>query len=428
MCKYLIFLFLLVSFKAQAQYIISGKVVDDKTKKNIPAVSIYINNTTVGTLTDENGSFKIYTPSAGKIELVFSHVSYKKKIVVKEVENNVDIKVELLVANNILNEVVIRGNKDSKAVRKKWIDIFTRNLIGNYPIVSLRCKIKNPEVLYFNYERNEGRLEVFATKPILIENTALGYLVKLDLDEFVYTFKTNDIVFKYSVFFEKIELSKSKEELAERNRSKLYFGSNMHFMRSLYQESLEQNGFSILKFNSISNLEKIRVLKNVQHKIEDSYANKTYPSFNISELISNSDTLEYYKEILNQKNYLSFDTVRLIPSDLTKKLSYPKFINFYSPDTLMIVYQALDPKKNNKLVEVKKYERNGNGGLDLKIYEELTVNYLYWNSYIIFFDEGGINIQENGFYPDMGIYTYGDMNERRLAGMLPFDYYPETDL
>ncbi|RZJ79967.1 MAG: RagB/SusD family nutrient uptake outer membrane protein, partial [Flavobacterium sp.] len=179
MYKYLILFFLLVSFQSQAQYIISGKVVDDKTKKNISGVSIYINNTTVGTLTDENGSFKIYTPSAGKIELVFSHVSYKKKIVVKEVDNNVDIKVELLVANNILSEVVIRGNKDSKAVRKKWIDVFTRNLIGNYPIVSLRCKIKNPEVLYFNYERKDGKLEVFATKPILIENTALGYVNQL---------------------------------------------------------------------------------------------------------------------------------------------------------------------------------------------------------------------------------------------------------
>jgi CarboxypepD_reg-like domain len=419
----LVILILLVS-KVSAQIVISGNVSDSKTKKNIADVSVYVNNTTIATLTDKNGFYKVYIPTGDKLELVFSHINYQKKSINIDAGASTDINVQLNVKNNTLNEVVIKAKKNSKASVRNWLDLFTKNLIGNYPNVSLRCKIINPEDLYFDYDRSNGQLQVFAKRQIIVENVSLGYIIKVDLDQFSYNFRTNEIIFKYSVFFNEQVQANQKIALIQKNRLGLYLGSNMHFMRSLYQDSLQKNGFSVYKFSSISNLERNRVVKAIQEKIESAYANQLNPSTDLSRLFTSADTVFYYKNILAQQPYISFDTIRLNRTNYSKANYNYKVVNFFSKDTLMIVYNGPNPKRLNESEFFTRFDPRGSV---YRKYEKQTKQYLSWNSYAVFFNKG-VNIKPNGYYPDMGIYIYGDIGERRLAGMLPFDYYPSKVL
>lgn len=70
MKKYLLFLFLLCVFAVQAQVVIKGQVFDEKTKESIPEVSFYVNNTTIGTVADNDGKFAIDSPLKGAIALL----------------------------------------------------------------------------------------------------------------------------------------------------------------------------------------------------------------------------------------------------------------------------------------------------------------------------------------------------------------------
>ncbi|TKC02857.1 carboxypeptidase-like regulatory domain-containing protein [Pedobacter frigoris] len=44
---------------SNAQQIISGKITDSETGKAVVAANIYINNTTIRTISDSNGLFKL---------------------------------------------------------------------------------------------------------------------------------------------------------------------------------------------------------------------------------------------------------------------------------------------------------------------------------------------------------------------------------
>ena len=45
-------------------------------------------------------------------------------------------------------------------------------------------------------------------------------------------------------------------------------------------------------------------------------------------------------------------------------------------------------------------------------------------TYLYFFEAGGVNIENTGYYPDFRLFMYGDMAERRIANALPYDFQP----
>ena len=56
---------------------ISGILFDKKTKEPIPNVNIYISNTTWGTTSNSDGTFKISSIFPGSHEIVFSMIGYE---------------------------------------------------------------------------------------------------------------------------------------------------------------------------------------------------------------------------------------------------------------------------------------------------------------------------------------------------------------
>ncbi|WP_044201436.1 TonB-dependent receptor [Flammeovirga sp. OC4] len=106
--KLLILFFLLFSFlQAIAQEkIISGSIVDKNTKEKLPGVNVSIKGTTLGTMTDFDGQFKLTIPSQSTT-LVISFIGYNTTNL--EIGTQTYFNIELEEDIEQLDEVVVVG-------------------------------------------------------------------------------------------------------------------------------------------------------------------------------------------------------------------------------------------------------------------------------------------------------------------------------
>ena len=79
-----IFIFIVITSLLSAQTnntnSLTGKVIDSTSLLPISNVSVYLSGTTIGTVTDNNGAYRIEKIPAGKFELVISMIGYSPKI------------------------------------------------------------------------------------------------------------------------------------------------------------------------------------------------------------------------------------------------------------------------------------------------------------------------------------------------------------
>jgi len=102
----LTFLCLLFINAASAQNItVKGTISDGQDKTTIPAVSVVVKGTTVGTQTDANGRYAISVPANGT--LVFTYIGYNTQEV--PVNNQTTLNVTLASSSQQLEQVVVVG-------------------------------------------------------------------------------------------------------------------------------------------------------------------------------------------------------------------------------------------------------------------------------------------------------------------------------
>lgn len=107
--KHFIWLFLMCTATAFAQdgYSVSGRVTSNN--EPLPFVNVYLDDTTNGAVSDEDGQFRIENIKIGEYILVASFIGYNKHQMDIEISDK-NIRVNLdLVQNESLNEVVITG-------------------------------------------------------------------------------------------------------------------------------------------------------------------------------------------------------------------------------------------------------------------------------------------------------------------------------
>jgi carboxypeptidase-like protein len=129
---------------------IYGYIIDEATEKPIANANIFIANTTIGTTSDMDGSFRLSTNINGVHELIFSHISYSliiKKLNLDLLDSN-EFLVSMKEVTNELNEVIIES---SQKEWKKNLKIFVNEFLGNTPN-SNQCTILNPWILDFEYD------------------------------------------------------------------------------------------------------------------------------------------------------------------------------------------------------------------------------------------------------------------------------------
>ena len=87
-----------------AQKTLTGKVTDDKDGTSMPGVTVLIKGTTVGTVTDAQGAFKISAP-ANASTLVFSFIGFNTKEVAIANQKTINVRIQATTAQ--LGEVVV---------------------------------------------------------------------------------------------------------------------------------------------------------------------------------------------------------------------------------------------------------------------------------------------------------------------------------
>ena len=235
-----------ISFAQSASFNITGKVMDAATKSPLQGASVFAQNTTIGTATDATGTFTLWLNNGGyDLAISFTgYETYSKRITTADAADK-NIVIELKQKEKSLEEVAIKSSNEVKDGWIKYGDFFTENFIGKTPN-SQRCTIKNKEALKFYFSKKRNRLKVLASVPVEIENPALGYLLKYTLDSFVYDYNTAATFFTGYPLFEEMQTTDAAQATAwHAARMQAYKGSILHFMRSVYNKNLQDEGFEI---------------------------------------------------------------------------------------------------------------------------------------------------------------------------------------
>lgn len=254
----LLFLLLLSSFIAGAQlFNVSGKIIDSATREPLAGASVFCQNTTMGTASNKQGEYSLQLKSGG-YELIISYTGY----LTKEIRiSNTDEKIpdiEMVKEEKSLGEVVIKSSNEVKDGWEKYGSFFLEYFIGTTPNAA-KCTLLNPEVLKFYFLKKSNKLRVLATEPIQIENKALGYNLRYQLDSFIYRYNTDINLYKGYCLYTEMEGSDSLKRVWSVNRDKAYYGSKLQFMRSYYDSTLTDDGFVIdmLDENSATKFDKV---------------------------------------------------------------------------------------------------------------------------------------------------------------------------
>lgn len=238
-----LFLFLVLSFNLDAQSVVTG-VVADSLNNPVPFASVYLSKTTIGTLTDNNGTYSLTIPQDGAYEMIASCVGYRSESrIIYATGNKQMINVKLYVNMVMLNEITVRSGERYK---QKDLYRFIKLFIGE-TVNSQSCKILNPEDLNLRNDYQNGILKGFSHKPIRIENKALGYTILYDLTDFNFDYNSGVLKFTGSPFFQPLTGTLKQNKRWERNRLIAYYGSRMHFLRALFSDSVSNENFKIFE-------------------------------------------------------------------------------------------------------------------------------------------------------------------------------------
>ena len=235
-----------VSFSQSNNFYVSGTVINKETNLPLPGASVFAENTTIGTVTNAEGKFSLQLPAGGyDLVVTFTGFTTDNKRVTSSDPDNRNIQFELKLKEKEMQAVSIVSSNEVKDGFKKYGSFFLDHFIGK-TVNSASCTIKNPEVLKFYFSKKRNRLKVMAAEPLLIENKALGYNIRYNLDSFTHAYETQVSLYTgYPLFEEMPPVNTEQQNRWAIERQKAYKGSILHFMRSIYKKELKEEGFEI---------------------------------------------------------------------------------------------------------------------------------------------------------------------------------------
>ena len=243
MKKLLAFLLLIACFPSAYNQVIKGTVRDKQTDSPLWFASVYFNGTFVGTTTDENGFFELDISRNPSMPITVSAIGYYSSTLTAYSPGE-SLIIYLLPKVYELKEVVISA-KSLARERRANLRLFKNEFIGTTANAQ-KCKIINENDITFNYDSDWDTLRAFASRPILIDNQALGYKITCYLDAFEYYRASNTVFFKGNIIFtEDLSAEEMQRPFYEKRRNSAYRGSRMHFFRALWSDNIKSSGFKV---------------------------------------------------------------------------------------------------------------------------------------------------------------------------------------
>jgi hypothetical protein len=359
-------------------HILTGIVIDSANGTPLEGISVFLNNTTQGTVTGPEGDFRLEIPR-GDYQLIVSAIGYGTAVIeVNGAHLSGGIRIALQTKATELAAVTVEPYDQHGWA--KWGKFFMDNFIGAGENAG-ECKLENRSALRFFFSKKSNLLSVTATEPLQIENKALGYTLIYQLEGFRADFNNNYIrYFGYPYFRQMVAKRADRRKLWDFNRKMAYAGSIMHFMRSLYSGQSVTQGFLMEKEVSGPNREKERI-KQIYRP--DFQKPGNFPM----------DTLYYFWKVLRQPDHISWKVVVPPDSILAVAPDGTRDMSFTGP---IIVLHGVREKAGGEFEE---------SGLQMISAEP-------------------VKVEENGsYYPPQVLVTRGHWAQsEKICNLLPIDY------
>ena len=241
----------------QGQNTITGTVLDSLTQEPLQLATVYINGTTKGTVTDALGQFELRDVSF-PATVVFSYVGYKPQAY--DIARNPGHLSVNLKPNIELPEVVITDKK----VKRKDLTYFKSMFLGD-DRWGRHATIRNESAIMIENTNYNGAsiFNAWASEPLIIDLPLLGYVLYVDLVYFtVEHIGGNTLCDMLGYFYYKpYSIGKESKLVSfEKNRRHAYYNSSQHFLRSVYENRLEENGY-ILAMADNSTIIRLDIIK-----------------------------------------------------------------------------------------------------------------------------------------------------------------------
>jgi hypothetical protein len=363
--------FSIITVNAQKELSISGTIRDDKHLV-MPGVTVFLTGTKSITACDDNGSFHLDNIAPGTYQVVFKMVGFvpfiqQVTLSASSLKVNADLKPDKI----LLNEVKIRPDYE----REKHLALFKKEFLGE-TYNAEHCRLLNPDKLFFNYDKETKVLTASADEFLVLQNNGLGYKIKYLLTNFEYDEKTRVVTYQGYPSFEEMSGTQKQENLWAKSRKVAYLGSINHFMRSIYNNRVYQEGFNVYKLLN-------RPMMGIQ---TDSGA----------------------KQMLLVEEPVVFDSLLTIKDKDIKSLTYK--------DCLYVVY------KNER-------EPANFTGLELNIKKTPTAAIAHNGQVsLVYLLSPDVTIDYQGLYnPTNGLFFEGYWAWEKNADLMPLEYTAEAD-
>ncbi|MDZ4796380.1 MAG: carboxypeptidase-like regulatory domain-containing protein [Bacteroidota bacterium] len=403
-----ILFFMTLPFTGSSQRTIKGRVVNAATGTAVPGSSVFIANTSKGTVSNSAGTFELNDVPAGKHELIISSIGYETNVFSFHDEQlPLQLKIELTIKVKELENVTVEPSLEEGW--DKWGRVFMENFVGKTANGD-QCRIKNEKAIRFRYFKKSKRLIAYCDEPLLLENKALGYVIKYQLEDFEMNFEEKTIFFLGYSFFEPISNEgKGRQQKWEKKREEAYNGSILHFMRSVYTNRLLEEGFNVRRMKKNFNAEKQRV-KNL-YRTSRLVRSGTLNGVIIEEVNNDPalfprDSINYYESVMRQEDYVETYGHDLLSADSLVIDSTETLRVLHFNEYLFITYTK--EKEEDEYVRLQFPERKAS-------FQRSSVTLL--GNQLISFEQNGNYFDPRNFFTS-GYWGWGE----KMANSLPLEY------
>lgn len=269
----LLFLALMASLITSAQTQLTGQLRDSLTSEPIAFATVYLDGTSTGDVTTDDGTFSL-GPVSLPATLVVSHLNYHNQTIALTSDPG-PLKISLRTREEMLASVEVKDQD----LRAKNLKEFKRLLLGSDEWGE-KTSLLNEEVITFSRDYVEKKLMVsndymreklterarpdarwsldgktyYFSDPVNLKADTrsslrirlphLGYTVSMDLNTFLAEYRSGRMAYLGTFFFQPDQQLKPRHR---RNRQRAYLGSPMHFARALIKDSLTTNGFKVVE-------------------------------------------------------------------------------------------------------------------------------------------------------------------------------------
>ncbi|WDF57067.1 carboxypeptidase-like regulatory domain-containing protein [Mucilaginibacter sp. KACC 22063] len=382
-------LFTIISF---AQGTVSGTVVSKSSHAPLSNASIFLSNSSFGTASAQDGSFTLRGVKPGQYELVISMVGYEDYVQTIMVgKEPLKINAEMSQKVTELREVIITSGGNWK----KNYENFLRDFLGTSADAK-KCKILNPKDINLINHKTKRYLEGYSYDFIDMDNYALGYKVRILLKEFKSDALNRIISWQGKVLFQEMNGNAEQKKKWEDRRREVYYGSSMHFYRSLMSDRLDDDGYKLMILQRRPNL----------NRPSEELIQKKLDRFQYQ--VMNRDSLKYWADMENLPKYdekLIRTPIRA--EQVARRTDVSGVYALTFPECLYVIYT-----KRHETFDFKDLYRP----LDMENFETSVIT--LYKPYALFDSNG--TVISNGSTLYEGSWTLS-----KAAELLPVDYSPE---